>query len=258
MQKNIPHRLTRVLEIIKIIKHPSSTKKGGWEMVIDPAEILELEKEFKRKFRLIRQAKKTIEPRDEEALAGVFGEDQFYIHTRMFFRRPVLKEPSEKEVVLYNIMYWKGQVYGNSGVTLLVVNEKGEFVLNRSWRPTIQSWLLETPGTITRRGESALQTVRRCVQNETGLKILKITKLADDYIPERGIMGGTVPLFLVKVSNQTGEGSDSAVVGTVALTKKQVEKIICQGSFNFQDKKYLCHDGHFLSSYLIAEKRGLI
>lgn len=247
--KNIPYRIKRALEIAGILgEKPGDIKKGELRIVMKPTEILKLEKEFKKSHK-----KAAI----NEFTAGIIEENSFYIFLKMFFERPV-GNTGKTDFVLYNRVLWSGQLHGNSGVAVLAVTAENKIILNRTWRPSVMNWILETPGTIRKAGEKIKDTLFRCIKQEVGLEIESYELLSKFYVPERGIMGGTVPVYFVRLKKGIPRPADSAVRENVFLSKKEVEKIIIKGEFLYRGAKYLACEGYLVSALYLAEKKGLI
>lgn len=53
-------------------------------------------------------------------------------------------------------------------VVVLALNEQGEMLLVRQWRPTVQAFTLEAPAGLIDPGEEPTQAARRELQEETG------------------------------------------------------------------------------------------
>jgi ADP-ribose pyrophosphatase YjhB (NUDIX family) len=246
MQK-IPYRLRRALKINELLDEKGGNfLRGEWEIILDPEEILKLEEGFSQKL-----------GSKEAALSGVLAEDNFYIHTRMFYRRPVGKT-GKTEILLYNRTLWKGRIFGHSGVALLIISSEGKIYLSRTWRPSINGWILEMPGTVGKEGESLDDIIARCVRDDVGLEIEERIILTDDYIPERGLLGGTVPLFLIKLRPGEPKASDASIAEHIAFTKEGLEKAIVSGKYNYKGIDHYICDGYLVTALFLAEKKKLI
>ncbi|MBI4779020.1 NUDIX domain-containing protein [Candidatus Falkowbacteria bacterium] len=245
----MPYRIQRALKIFKILgEKPGNVKKGEWRMVVNPAEILRLEKQLKRKNKNYAKS---------EFISGLIEENRFYIFLKMFFERPV-GNTGKTDFVLYSRVLWAGQLNGNSGVAVLAATEDNKIALSRTWRPSVMNWVLETPGTIKKAGEKIKDALWRCVKDEIGLKIKSYELLSKFYVPERGIMGGVVPVYFVRLKSGIPSPTDPAIRENIFFSKNELEKIIKKGEFIYKGVKHFSCEGYLISALYLAEKKGLI
>lgn len=248
-KKKIPQRIERLLEVFKLSNGKvGDLEKGEWKVVLDPLKMLKLEEEL---------IEKNKDKNKEQFKCGVLGEDRFYIYTRFFYERPI-GESKKTEVVLHNKVFWSGQIKGGSGVAVLVVSDDNKIVLNKSWRPTVENWILETPGTIRQSGESDEEVLKRCIEDDIGLEIERKEIITKEFFPDRGIMAGFVPLYLVKLKKDAINSKDLSLNKHLFFSKEELEDVIKKGFCVIDNKKYFCCDGYLLSILYLAEKRKLI
>jgi len=245
--KKIPQRIKRLLEVFEETNGKiGDLEKNEWRIVLNPFEMLKLEEDL---------IKKNKDKDKERFKCGVLGEDNFYIYTRFFFERPV---ENKTEFVLYNKVFWTGQLFGGAGVAALVLSSDNKIILTRSWRPSVGNWILETPGTIKQKEEREEETLKRCLDDDIGLEIDKKELLSDYFFPDRGIMSGFVPFYLIKLKKGKFKPKDLSLNKKLAFSKEELESIIKKGYYMYENKKHFCCDGYLVFALYLAEKKGLI
>ncbi|MGC9112918.1 NUDIX hydrolase [Acidilobus sp.] len=72
-------------------------------------------------------------------------------------------------------------IFGLS-VAVLPVLEDGRVILERQWRPATGSWVLEVPAGRVERGESPEEAAVRELEEETGYRASRLTKVYEAYV----------------------------------------------------------------------------
>ncbi|MCX7816015.1 MAG: NUDIX hydrolase [Syntrophales bacterium] len=67
-------------------------------------------------------------------------------------------------------------------IAVVPINEKGELILIRQWRPAVGDYLIEIPAGVIDHGESVEECVQRELAEETGYRAGEITKLFEGYL----------------------------------------------------------------------------
>lgn len=131
------------------------------------------------------------------------------------------------------------EIYRNkNAVSALVFNtEKKEFILVEQYRLAAEKPLLEiVAGLLDHEGESAEETIKREILEETGFETDKLEKI-NEFYTSPGAVAEKMELFYAEVSRQTGAGggvaSESETLRTVSFSE---EKLL---STKFEDAKTL-------------------
>lgn len=67
-------------------------------------------------------------------------------------------------------------LFGNGSVTIIGITEDRELILERNWRASLESYIIQFPGALTDiEGETELQTAHRELFDETGYTAGKMT-----------------------------------------------------------------------------------
>ena len=246
--EKLPKRISRFLEVIDLVNEKrGDLSKEEWRMVTDPKEILFLESDF---------AKKNENLSADQFHSGVLAEDRFYVFVRIFFERPA--KNGQTEFILQNKVFYTGQLFGNSGVAVIAVSHDNKIILNKTWRPSITNWLLETPGTIQKKGENIDDAFGRLLREDFGLEMESQQLLTENFIPDRGITGGVVPIYFVRLKEGELKPQDNSVAGNFLFTLEELEKIIAEGGIEEDGRKYFCHDGYLMAGLYLAKQKGLL
>ncbi|HMQ01845.1 MAG TPA: hypothetical protein PKD79_02115 [Candidatus Doudnabacteria bacterium] len=189
---------------------------------------------------------------------GVIDEDQYLIHLRDAVLFPPKKGETEPRLGSYIRLVYTYQLSKNLGISILPINSDGKMVMNRAYRHAPRHWTIEAAGTIAKQGESHLATVKRCVRDELGCEVLKAVRLTTHFIPERGLLGGQVPIYAVYVDYKPNRFSDPTVAGHLLMTTQQYWKAVSSGKVRRKGVVYLCCDGYTNTAVKLAEMKGLI
>jgi ADP-ribose pyrophosphatase len=131
------------------------------------------------------------------------------------------------------------EIYRNkNSVAALVFNtEKKEFILVEQYRLAAEKPLQEiVAGLLDHEGESAVETIKREILEETGFETDKLEKI-NEFYTSPGAVAEKMELFYAEVSRQTGAGggvaSENETLKTVVFSK---EKLLAT---KFEDAKTL-------------------
>lgn len=201
---------TSYLDLIEA--HPNGVgKHGSWrageiELVVDPAEIEEIEAKSGRK-------------------AGVIAEDRYWI----WLNDPV-RFPSGGSGV-YGRILWQNSLEGPPGVAVLPFERKtGLFYLLCQFRHSTRSWEIEMAGGLREAGETAEEAARREVAEETGFAIDQLALLGEMAV-DLGMTNTVIPIFLAEVGPKgaSDQEESEAIAGLVPLTFEQLLEGIQRG-----------------------------
>jgi ADP-ribose pyrophosphatase len=131
------------------------------------------------------------------------------------------------------------EIYQNkNAVAALVFNTKTkEFILVEQYRLAAEKSLIEiVAGLIDHEGESAEETIKREILEETGYETDRLEKI-NEFYTSPGAVAEKMELFYAEVSNQTGAGggvaSESETLKTVAFSLEKLH------ATKFEDAKTL-------------------
>lgn len=230
--------LDRYFEVLTQLDHPlGSWKDGEIEIITD--------------IDLIRQAEKKI-----GATVGVIDEDRYVIHIRDAVFLPPKVGTTEPILGTYIRFVYTYELQKNLGVFVLPIHTDGRIVLNLTFRHALRRWVIEGCGTIAQSGESQMDTIKRCVDQELGCELIDHRKITDYFVPERGLIGGLVPIYAAKVDFQSTVVYDPTVQGHVLLTAEQYLEYVQRGEVELNGRKYICCDGYTIAAVTIAREKG--
>jgi hypothetical protein len=233
-------RHERYFEVLKLLDEPlGDWRQGEIQIITDPELIAQAE------------AKHGIE-------VGVIDEDRYVLHLRDAVFFPPKAGQTEPVLATYIRFVYAYQLKGNPGISILPVTKDGLLVLNRTFRHALRRWVIEAAGTIAKDGETRLDSIIRCVKDELGSRIHKWHRVTDHFVPERGLVGGTVPIYVVVVDYEPSEVADATVSGHVLLTPAELAAALRAGKYHYQGRDYHCCDGYTIAAVRFAELHGLI
>ena len=147
-------------------------------------------------------------------------------------------EPTKTEAIYSGKMFdvlretWEGRereiVVHTGSVTIVAIDGDGRFVLVRQFREAARKKLLELPAGIIDEGEEPLETARRELAEETGLRDGRWQELWRIH-PSPGFVREPVTIFLAE-DLEEGEPSPDAGedVELVRLTAEELEDVLGQ------------------------------
>lgn len=158
---------------------------------------------------------------------------------------------------------YRGQVKREPSLFAMLRLEDGRFLFNLAYRSPIRAWTVEGPGSIAREGESHSEALSRCVRSEIGRTVKKAQLLTPPglgVLPERGLVGEFVPVYMITVGSPDTEEriTDPTIAGHVALSFKEVSEAFQRGFVEIGKKKYYCCDGFTGYALFMAYLNGLI
>lgn len=240
-------RIGRYLEWLERDTRPrGDARKGEIEIVAEREAIMRHEEV------LLRQAL-AAGKQAEVAKIGIMYEDAYV----WLVRDPVLfppRSPGEEPARgTYIRVVYKNALSGNPGIFLLVIDERGRLMLNRAFRHSVRKWTLEGQGTIARPGETVHQSITRCVRDEIGLPVKTFCPLTKSFVPERGLLGDEVPMYVVVVEGSPeGKVRDRTIAGHVLLSIDDYLQALARGTMVVDGIPHHLHDGYTMSAVLLA------
>lgn len=175
------------------------------EIVIDPREMSQIEKNSRR-------------------LVGIVAQDKYWI-----WLNDAVRFPNGNSGV-YGRLIWRASLTGYPGIAVMIVSTDGRVVLNCNYRHATRSWELELPRGLRNANESIEEAALREVREETGMTIDKLFLLGK-MLPDSGTMNSIVPLFmatLVYKGKREPEESESIIANPV-FTIDEIKKGFVQG-----------------------------
>lgn len=150
----------------------------------------------------------------------------------------------EEEGILFDTIELKGDA-----VSVIAITDEGDFVVNYEWRPAVQKRLLSTTGGLIHPGESALESAKRELLEETGYLSKEIHLLGSCY-PFAGITGQKINFIVAKGAYKAQEPAleRGEWIETGLLKEEALVALFKQG----QDI-----DGIFLSGYCLLKSMDL-
>ncbi len=231
-------RHSRYLEIVNQIGvDQDKNDKEITEVLTEYKDILEVENFLHKKFLGSGQ------PREFGNIGVVFENPWYaFINEAVVF----INNKKEKSFGSYLRVLYKGDLNGESSIFCLPRLETGKYVLTVSYRTTVRSWVIEAPGTATRADEKHEEALERCIIEKLGRRIVSTKCLSEEgIISERGIMGASVPVYLVTVGEeQLQEPSDFNVKKVVEIDAEVLKRGFLDGYIIIDGRKCLCRDGY--------------
>lgn len=225
---------------------------GEIELVLDPAEIAKVEKV--QQARLEKKGMSSSQAA-EFARVGVVAQDTFWVWLRDAVYFPG-KVPGT-----YDRLIWKSQLTAQStGVAVLPILPSGRIVLNLNYRHATRSWELELPRGGSKPSESAEQTARRELKEETGLEVGSMTFLGV-IAPDSGALGSLVPVFVGHATSQglSNREESEAIADVLSFTKEEIRQGLVKGTLsvvlNGQKQEVPLRDSFLTFALLQAELR---
>jgi ADP-ribose pyrophosphatase len=111
-----------------------------------------------------------------------------------------------------------------SSVAVLPVLDDGSVILERQWRPAINSWVLEAPAGRIEEGETPEEAARRELEEETGYKASRLTKAYEAYVSP-GYSDEVQHGFIAEGLSRVGQRLDPGeVIRLVTLRPEEVAR----------------------------------
>ena len=244
------HRHTRYLELLQTAPIPRADwRKGEVEHVPEPERFLALEA------RLIERYRHVGKP-EGFGYVGLIHEDEWYVIVRdpVLFPSGTGRQPLEGAHI--RVLY-RGDAFGQQSLFVLARLPDKKLLLNLSYRRPAGCWKLEGMGRITREGETLDSALKRCVSLETGAQILNVTPLGSAAF-DRGLIGPTVPLFLVDIDTPGSTHTDPTITGHMIMSPDELDRAFLEGVCVLSGRAYVCNDAPTMAALYQARLRGLV
>jgi ADP-ribose pyrophosphatase len=118
-------------------------------------------------------------------------------------------------------------------VAVIARTPSGLYPIVRQYRPAVENYVWELPAGTVDKGERAVDTLRRELWEETGLKIKKIIKLGS-YYADTGRLENRLHAFFVQASEPLSNFVPEDGLCVKFVTVKELKKYILSGKFNHQ------------------------
>ncbi|NOZ30802.1 MAG: NUDIX hydrolase [Crenarchaeota archaeon] len=137
---------------------------------------------------------------------------------RVTFISQIEKLPNGREVRIDRV------VFPNAVTILPVSREDCSIYLIRQYRPAIGKWLLEAPAGVIDEGESPIETAKRELAEETGMKAKELVKVAEGYMSP-GYSTEYMYLYLA-IDPEKGQSSPEHYEVIEGLVKLQLDEAL--------------------------------
>lgn len=169
---------------------------------------------------------------EDSSRIGVVAEDRFWI-----WIRDAVRSPSGAEHT-FNRIVSKADLNDNPGAAALpiqTVNGVKMISLQLAFRHATNSWEWEMPRGGSKPGESAEQTARREIREETGFELENVVALGV-MTPDSGLTASVVPIFLGEVSSEgkTNHDNTEAIKGKHLFTVEDVKEGLKKGALVYE------------------------
>lgn len=228
-----------------------SSKEGEIEIVLEPSEILKIEKIAKEKL-----VKKGVpeEKATSWSRVGIIAEDQY-----LYLLRDAVIFPKGGKGT-YDRVVWKNSLDGVTGAAILPLLPNGEILLNLNYRHATRSWELELPRGGRKTGQSPQEAATCELKEETGLEVDELVYLGE-MCPDSGILSSRVAVFLAYTSKRSSAKIEEgeAIAAHPTFTIEKLKNLISEGSFktNLQGKEITVSvSDPFLTFALLQLKEG--
>ncbi len=241
---------------IKQLAEPKGNYKNGEiEIVLDPAEISQIQK-----IQQERLLKKGFSKKEatEFSRIGVISHDHYWVWLRDAVYFP------KKIPGTYDRLLWKNELTAKSpGVAVLPVLPSGNIVLNLNYRHATRSWELELPRGRVDPQETTENAALREVKEETGF-VASFLIFLGDMAPDTGVLASVIPVFMGKITSKEASNPDysEAIADVLSFTKEELSKGLIQGflevSIEGKKQKVPLRDSFLTFALFQAELRKLL
>lgn len=252
----IPKRIRMYLDLLaKMGTFLGDAGKGEIEIITDPALILEIEAARKKALRGFRigEFSGSVPPWQ----SGIILTDPFFI----FIRDPV-RFP-DGSLGLYDRVLFANEIIASSGVSILAIDrESRKIILAVTFRHATRSYFAESPGCITRIGESFSDTLRRCVEDDLGASSdsVKEKVLLGFSVAEKGIVGAKAPIYAVLIDgiDKIDRRKNPLTAGYILLSREEYSAARLKGKVVFKERVCDLGDAYTDSGVILASASGII
>ena len=209
-------------------------RKGAYQIIYDPKEILTIREEIYQRFyhKAIAPPQELAQAEAEELATnysrpGVVCEDQYWL----WIRDVVISPQGYRHT--YNRIVWKTDLERVGGAAALPIIIKGnteEIVVQLAFRHATNGWELEMPRGASKVNETPMETAKREVLDETGFETDNLVYLGS-ITPDSGVVASVVPIYLGKVTleQETKQDKTEAIKGKYTFTLKELMEGLKQG-----------------------------
>lgn len=243
----------------------NSHENGTYEIIYDRKEILSVKKEvYERLYSKSKLQGLTHAQADELASdfsrIGVVGEDQFWL----WIRDAVISPQGYRHT--YNRIVWKcglDRIGGAAVLPILIENGTKKIVLQLVFRHATNSWQIELPRGNSRGNETALDTAKREILEETGYETTDLLLLGS-ITPDSGVIATVAPIFTgqVVVQTETKHDKTEAIKAKYAFTLSEIMTGLKQGYMEVEINQKITQvpirDPFLAYALLMAQHGGIL
>jgi ADP-ribose pyrophosphatase len=214
--------------------------KGTYEIIYDYAGISAIRKEvYERLYKKFKLQEFTHDQAAELAKnfsrIGVVCEDQFWL----WVRDAVISPQGYKHT--YNRIVWKcglEKIGGAAALPIIIENGTKKIVLQLAFRHATNSWEMEVPRGASKTHETAKDTAKREVLEETGYETDHLTFLGS-ITPDSGLTASIIPVFsaIVIEEKSTKHDKTEAIKEKYAFTLTEIMEGLKQGYMEVEINK---------------------
>lgn len=201
--------------------------EGVYQIIYDREGIAAIRKEvYERLYQKSKLQGLTHDQADQLATnfsrPGVVCEDQFWI----WIRDAVISPQGYRHT--YNRMIWKSdleRVGGVAALPILIENGTKKIVLQLAFRHATNSWEIEMPRGLSKNHETAMETAKREILEETGYETNNLVYLGC-MTPDSGLTVSVIPVFSgeVVVEKAIKHDKTEAIKEKYAFTLAEIMK----------------------------------
>lgn len=231
-----------------------SWKQGEIEIATSPSEIKRIEKHCAQRYQRMGYSK---EEAELYSRVGIITEDHYWIWVR-----DAVTFPGGIPGV-YDRIIMKSGVDGPPCVVVLPKLKNGKVLLNVNFRHATRSWEIELPRGNRNAKESALDTARRELKEETGCLASKMISLGS-MAPATGVIAGVVPIFYceIKAKHPRHQDESEAIALNIEMSIDEIQEAFLKGyaviKIRGKETKVYCRDPYLSYAVLQAVWRKLI
>ncbi len=189
----------------KLIQPQGNYANGEIQIVLDPQEMADIERETGRN-------------------VGIVMKDKYWL----WINDACIFPNGNKGV--YGRILWVKSLESCPGVVVMPVMSDGKIVLNCNFRHATRSWEIELPRGLINFGEEVEAAAKRETVEETGMLVNELLLLGE-IPPDTGVTNTVVPIFMAKVTEkQDSQPEDTeAIEEILALTVHEVKQAFLRG-----------------------------
>jgi hypothetical protein len=254
-----PNRISKYLEFIgRTGAYLGDHHLGEFEIVTNAAEILEIEKEVRKHYKntaLPFSVRGAFPPWE----VGIISATRYFVYLRDAVVFPKVGTNGKVIRGVYDRLIYTNHLLNCPGVCLLPITADKKMVLTVAFRHSTRMWGAEVPGTISLNGESAEESILRCIKNELGeINVGEIIMLGHT-VSERGILGARIPIYAVIIDGFEGGSVPSNMVSDhLVISREEYVRARTNSPFVFKGRDCLMEDAYSDAAFGLAIGKNIL